>query len=87
MPDEAVLSQLEGILRDSGLLPSNGVTPLDKPIADWIDSLGRLELVAGIEEILAADVEQDVMGEAAWRMNLSDVAELVERARSRPQTL
>jgi hypothetical protein len=78
MNPEPTVACLETMLTGTGLLPANFVDRVAAPVAEWLDSLGRLQLVTLIEERWDIDIEQELMGGAARRMTLSDLAVLID---------
>jgi hypothetical protein len=74
---EPTITQLEALLETAGLLPANYADLVASPLTEWLDSLGRLQLVTLIEEAWDFDLEQELMGVAARRMTLGELAALV----------
>ena len=81
MNSEPTVTELERMIVTAGLLPVNYVYNAPAPLAEGLDSLGRLQLVTSIEEAWGVDVEQELMGSTARRMTLSELAVLIDNAR------
>jgi acyl carrier protein len=77
--DDTVTEELMALLREHRLVASHGEVPTTAPIVQWLDSLGRLELVDALEERWGVDLEEELLGAAAREIFLSD---LVERIRA-----
>ncbi len=74
--DDSVTEELMTLLRENRLVASDVEVPATAPIVQWLDSLGRLELVDIVDERWGVDLEEELMGPDAREL---DLAALVAR--------
>lgn len=74
MDEEAVRARLLEMLSE---LEPGVQGSLDEPIATWLDSMGRLELVELVESEWGADLEHMLLGEGARSATVVSVVNAV----------
>jgi acyl carrier protein len=76
---DQVAQELMALLHEHRLVEGDSDVPPTAPVTQWLDSLGRLELVDAIDGRWGLDLEADLLGPAARQQ---DFASLVERIRA-----
>lgn len=75
--DDPVTNEVVALLRERSLVPGHFEVPVGIPIAEWLDSLGRLELVEAIEARWGVDLEEMLVGPVARELDLEALVALL----------
>jgi len=75
--EDPVMTEIVSLLRERTLVPGHVEVPVGVPVAEWLDSLGRLELVEAIETHWGVDLEETLLGPVARKLDLEALVVLV----------
>lgn len=75
--DDLVTNELVALLRERSLVPDHVEVSVGVPVTEWLDSLGRLELVEAIEDRWDVDLEEVLIGPVARELDLKALAALL----------
>jgi len=82
MTEISSIELLVGMLDTMKLQQDDFIGYASEPLANWLDSLARLELVNLIEAELGVDLEELLLGPAARELTLAGLSHIVSEARA-----